>query len=35
MTLMLPKLATLWKQRRVLFFVNTNLIHSADELETP
>jgi hypothetical protein len=30
-TLMLPKLAALWKQRRVLFFVNTNLVTSADD----
>lgn len=30
-TLMLPKLAALWKQRRVLFFVNTNLVSSTDE----
>jgi hypothetical protein len=29
-TSMLPKLAKLWEQRRVLFFVNTNDIESAD-----
>lgn len=30
-TLMLPKLAELWKQRRLLFFLNTNLITTADQ----
>lgn len=30
-TLMLPKLAALWNQRRVIFFVNTNLIDTPDE----
>lgn len=29
-TTMLPRLAKLWKQRRVLFFVNTNSIDSVD-----
>jgi hypothetical protein len=29
-TSMLPKLAELWEQRRVLFFANTNLIEEAD-----
>ncbi|HEX7959429.1 MAG TPA: ATP-binding protein, partial [Terriglobales bacterium] len=29
-TLMLPKLAELWKQRRLIYFLNTNLIGNAD-----
>jgi len=30
-TLMLPKLTELWKQRRIIYFLNTNLISNADD----